>query len=416
MLGTTPVSLYDVWGCGDAAPAELEWQMKRILLVFGTRPEAIKMLPVASALAREPDIEPIICVTGQHREMLDSVLSLFQVQPQYDLNIMRRVQGLEQMTSAVLEGVGRLVDKVRPDYVLVHGDTTTAMAAALAAFYKKVTVGHVEAGLRSGDTAQPWPEEANRRIVTVLANLHFAPTQGAQANLLAEGVASSAIFVTGNTVIDALHSAAARLRDSPALIADVASKLGFLTPDKPILLVTGHRRENFGEPFRNICEAIRDLAATGRIQVVYPLHLNPNVRAPVTEVLGNLKDVHLIEPLGFTLDDARLRRAGLDYHEWVTLRTWRDLDAWRDAHPRQRLFACSTRGSTRYDQAEIGIDDAILFGPETRGLPQHLLDTLTPKHLLRLPMRPGNRSLNLSNSVAVVVFEIWRRNGFAGSD
>ncbi|RST85173.1 UDP-N-acetylglucosamine 2-epimerase (non-hydrolyzing) [Aquibium carbonis] len=273
--------------------------MKKILLVFGTRPEAIKMLPVAKCLARETEVQTLICVTGQHREMLDQVLSLFDARPDYDLDIMRRAQGLEHITTAVLTGVAQVIDQVRPDRILVHGDTTTAMAASLAAFYRKVPVGHVEAGLRSGDIGQPWPEEANRRIVSVVTDLHFAPTARARDNLLAEGVSAKSIHITGNTVIDALRFTVDRLRGSQELETTLASRFDFLEAEKPILLVTGHRRENFGSPFHSVCEAIRDLAGSGRMQVVYPVHLNPNVMAPVNELLGSVPGVHLIEPLDY---------------------------------------------------------------------------------------------------------------------
>lgn len=273
--------------------------MKKILLVFGTRPEAIKMLPVAKALAREPDVQTLICVTGQHREMLDQVLNLFETEPDYDLDIMKRAIGLEQITTAVLDGVAKVIDEAGPDRILVHGDTTTAMAASLAAFYRKVPVGHVEAGLRSGDIRQPWPEEANRRIVSVVTDLHFAPTAGARNNLLAEGTSARSIYITGNTVIDALRLTVDRLRNDQELDTEICSRFGFLNPEKPILLVTGHRRENFGAPFRSLCEAIRDLANSGKVQVVYPVHLNPHVKAPVNELLGDTCGVHLIDPLDY---------------------------------------------------------------------------------------------------------------------
>ena len=257
------------------------------------------MLPVAKALAREPDVQTLICVTGQHREMLDQVLNLFETEPDYDLDIMKRAIGLEQITTAVLDGVAKVIDEAGPDRILVHGDTTTAMAASLAAFYRKVPVGHVEAGLRSGDIRQPWPEEANRRIVSVVTDLHFAPTAGARNNLLAEGTSARSIYITGNTVIDALRLTVDRLRNDQELDTEICSRFGFLNPEKPILLVTGHRRENFGAPFRSLCEAIRDLANSGKVQVVYPVHLNPHVKAPVNELLGDTCGVHLIDPLDY---------------------------------------------------------------------------------------------------------------------
>jgi UDP-N-acetylglucosamine 2-epimerase len=272
---------------------------QKILLVFGTRPEAIKMLPVAKALAEEPGIEPRICVTAQHRQMLDPVLDLFDTKPEFDLNIMAEAQGLEQVTTRVLTGVGAVLDAVRPDRMLVHGDTTTTMAASLAAFYKKVPVAHVEAGLRSGDPLQPWPEEINRRVTDVIADLFFAPTRRTRDNLLRENVPTGAIHVTGNTVVDALLAVAARIERRPELAARLADRFAFLDPSRPVLLVTAHRRENFGAPFRSLCQAIRDLARSFPIQVVYPVHLNPNVQRTVREVLVGARNIHLIEPLDY---------------------------------------------------------------------------------------------------------------------
>ncbi len=272
---------------------------QKILLVFGTRPEAIKMLPVARALAAEPGIEMKICVTAQHRQMLDQVLELFETTPDYDLDIMAHAQGLEQITTGVLNKLSAVLAEAKPDRILVHGDTTTTMAASLAAFYKRIPVGHVEAGLRSGDPSQPWPEEINRRVTDVIADLFFAPTTGSRDNLLAENVAPRAIHVTGNTVIDALLAIVERIERRPELAAELASRFGFLDPARPILLVTGHRRENFGPPFLSLCEAIRDLARAHPIQVVYPVHLNPNVQSAVRQVLDGVPHVHLIPPLDY---------------------------------------------------------------------------------------------------------------------
>lgn len=272
---------------------------QKILLVFGTRPEAIKMLPVAKALARTPGIEARVCVTAQHRQMLDQALDLFGVQPAYDLDIMKQAQGLEEITTAVLTGMKTVLAAERPDRILVHGDTTTTMAASLAAFYAKIPVGHVEAGLRSGDPLQPWPEEINRRVTDVIADQFYAPTARSRDNLIRENVAPSKIHVTGNTVIDALHEILAQIDRQPALLADLERQFSFLDPALPILLVTGHRRENFGAPFLSLCEAIRDLARAHPIQVVYPVHLNPNVRSAVNGVLRDISNVHLIEPLEY---------------------------------------------------------------------------------------------------------------------
>ena len=257
------------------------------------------MLPVAQALARQPGIETRICVTAQHRQMLDQVLELFDVKPDYDLDIMRQAQGLEQITSAALLGLTRVLDEVKPDRILVHGDTTTALAGALAGAYRKVPVGHVEAGLRSGDPLQPWPEEMNRRVVDAIADQFYAPTSTSRENLLKENIAASRIHVTGNTVIDALHETLHRIDRRPELAAQLAGQFDFLPPDRKILLVTGHRRESFGAPFQSLCEAIGDLARAHPISVVYPVHLNPNVQTAVRQVLGGIDNVHLIPPLDY---------------------------------------------------------------------------------------------------------------------
>lgn len=266
------------------------------MLIFGTRPEAIKMLPVAIELRRNSDVNVQICVTGQHREMLAQVMDLFGERADFDLDIMRNAQGLEQITTAVLKGVGEVLRTTRPDRVLVHGDTTTTMAAALAAFYEHIPVGHVEAGLRSGDRSQPWPEEINRRVTDVIADLFFAPTASSKANLLNESIAAGQVHVTGNTVIDALLIVQERLSTDKARRSQIEKRFQFLEPNKPMILVTGHRRENFGNAFRDICLAIKELGQTCNAQIVYPVHLNPNVRQPVGDILGNVPNVHLIEP------------------------------------------------------------------------------------------------------------------------
>lgn len=270
----------------------------RILTVFGTRPEAIKMAPVVGALAACDDFEARVCVTSQHREMLDQVLRLFEIEPDYDLNIMRESQGLTGITSRVLEGLETVFDDWRPDHVLVHGDTTTTFAASLAAFYQKIPSAHVEAGLRTGDIYSPWPEEMNRRLTGSIADLHFAPTERARENLLKENVAEDQIFVTGNTVIDALLETQERLSGDSAIARGFNEQFSYLG-DKRLVLVTGHRRENFGEGLRNVCQALADLASRGDVTILYPVHLNPNVQGPVHELLGDLQDVHLIEPVDY---------------------------------------------------------------------------------------------------------------------
>lgn len=271
----------------------------KILLVFGTRPEAIKMLPLVRALAHEPAVEVRVCVTAQHREMLDQALELFGVKPDYDLDIMTKAQGLGQITTAVMNGVTGVLEELQPDRVVVHGDTTTAMATSLAAFYQKIPVAHVEAGLRSGDPLQPWPEEINRRVIDTIADQFYAPTNGARANLLREGVRSEAVHLTGNTVIDALLWVAGRIESDLGLGASLREQFAFLDHGRRLLLVTGHRRENFGQPLLDICAAIADLTTIHGLQVVYPVHPNPNVRGPVNDALANVSHVHLIEPLDY---------------------------------------------------------------------------------------------------------------------
>jgi UDP-N-acetylglucosamine 2-epimerase (non-hydrolysing) len=267
-----------------------------ILTVFGTRPEAIKMAPVVRALSAASDLEARVCVTAQHREMLDQVLRLFRVQPDYDLNLMKPGQNLTNITCSVLEGLRGLFRQWRPDRVLVHGDTTTTLATSLAAYYEKIPVGHVEAGLRTGNRYSPWPEEINRKLTGGIADLHFAPTGRARDNLRAESVPDRGIVVTGNTVIDALLDIRKMLRNDTDLYADMTSRFPFLRQEKRLILVTGHRRESFGSGFERICRALKRLAQRGDVEIVYPVHLNPNVRDPVLSALGDQSDVHLIAP------------------------------------------------------------------------------------------------------------------------
>ena len=283
--------------------------MKKILLVFGTRPEAIKMAPLVKRLQEMPEeFQTVVCVTGQHREMLDQVLRLFDITPEYDLNIMKPNQDLYDITSRILLGMRDVLREVQPDIVLVHGDTTTSMAAALAAFYQQIPVGHVEAGLRTGNIYSPWPEEMNRLITGRITTHHFSPTPLAKENLLREHVDEKQIIVTGNTVIDALQMVVKRLTEDKTLASDVAAKIyqmGYdvqrLESNRRMVLITGHRRENFGEGFLNICHAIKHLAEQYQeVDFVYPMHLNPNVRKPVLEILGEkAENVFLIEPLDY---------------------------------------------------------------------------------------------------------------------
>lgn len=268
----------------------------KILIVFGTRPEAIKMAPVVKRLTSTPGLQVQVCVTGQHRQMLDQVLDLFGIVPDIDLNIMRPGQDLTDITAAVLTALRDVLAAGNYDRLLVHGDTTTTMAATLAAFYARVPVAHVEAGLRTGNLAAPWPEEMNRAVVGRIADLHFAPTETARSSLLAENVAADSIHVTGNTVIDALQEVVARLEADPALGSGIAAGFPFLDPARRMILVTGHRRENFGAGFEQICHALKQIAAARDVQVVYPVHLNPNVQEPVRRILGDAPSVHLIAP------------------------------------------------------------------------------------------------------------------------
>ena len=271
----------------------------RVLAVFGTRPEAIKMAPVLRRLAAAPGIEARVCVTGQHRQMLDQVLDLFGIRHDHDLDLMRAGQGLTYITTAVLERLGAVLREVRPDRVLVQGDTTTTFAAALAAFYEKIPVGHVEAGLRTGNVLSPWPEEMNRRLATALASWHFPPTPEARDNLLREGIDPARITVTGNTVIDALLDAVAILDADPARTAALDRDLPRLDPDKRLILATGHRRENFDGGLARVAQGLRRLADRGDVEIVYPVHLNPNVQQAAHSVLGEHPAIHLIAPLDY---------------------------------------------------------------------------------------------------------------------
>jgi UDP-N-acetylglucosamine 2-epimerase (non-hydrolysing) len=268
----------------------------KILIVFGTRPEAIKMAPVVQKLQAEQGHTVHVCVTAQHREMLDQVLTLFGIKPDYDLNIMKPKQDLTDITANILLALRDILKDTSYDRLLVHGDTTTTMAASLAAFYAQVPVGHVEAGLRTGNIYAPWPEEMNRSLVGRIADLHFAPTQSAASALRAENVPDSQIIVTGNTVIDALQDVVKRFETDKTLDQQMRDRFPFLDPSKRMILVTGHRRENFGSGFENICKALKSISQKSDTQIIYPVHLNPNVQAPVNRILGDVDTVHLIDP------------------------------------------------------------------------------------------------------------------------
>lgn len=267
----------------------------QVLSVFGTRPEAIKMAPVVKALSTEKGIRSITCVTGQHRTMLDQVLALFGIVPDYDLAVMAPNQTLNGLASRVMVGLDDILAQVQPDYVLVHGDTTTAMAASLAACHRNIKIGHVEAGLRTYDLTKPWPEELNRRVIDVAATKLFAPTETSADNLRAERLGGE-ILVTGNTVIDALKETVSRIDSDPALRSQLEARFSFIDPSRRLLLVTGHRRESFGDGFLNICKALAELSRRADLQIVYPVHLNPNVSGPVHELLSDKANIHLIEP------------------------------------------------------------------------------------------------------------------------
>ncbi|WP_321997380.1 non-hydrolyzing UDP-N-acetylglucosamine 2-epimerase [Draconibacterium orientale] len=281
---------------------------KKILSVFGTRPEAIKMAPLVKELEKNKEIiDSKVCVTAQHREMLDQVLEIFDIHPDYDLDIMKPNQDLYEITSRVLLKMRDVLDDYKPDMVLVHGDTTTSTTAALAAFYKQIAVGHIEAGLRTGNIYSPWPEEMNRKMTGALSTWHFAPTQLARENLRTENVKEANIFVTGNTVIDALYLAASKIKSSPELEQSIIEELNSLfhadlasVLNSKYILVTGHRRENFGDGFIHICESLQEIAREfPEVNIVYPVHLNPNVKGPVYDLLKGFKNIHLIQPLSY---------------------------------------------------------------------------------------------------------------------
>ena len=272
--------------------------VKKVLLVFGTRPEAIKMAPLALQLKENTHaFETKVCVTGQHRQMLDQVLELFQLEPDFDLNLMKPGQTLSDVTSGVLKGLEGVFAEWLPDIVLVHGDTATTFAASLAAYYHKVKIGHVEAGLRTGDIYSPWPEEANRKLTGSLANYHFAPTQSSYNNLVKENIDPANIVITGNTVIDALLKVKEKVETDQKIIEQFEQQFSFLDKSKKLILVTGHRRENFGQGFLNICTALANIAKRYTdVQIVYPVHLNPNVQKPVNELLSGIENIYLIAP------------------------------------------------------------------------------------------------------------------------
>lgn len=270
----------------------------KVLSVFGTRPEAIKIAPIVRGLEAAPQVESRVCVTAQHRQMLDQVLELFQIKPDYDLDLMRENQSLAEISASIFTHLDAVLTDFQPDWVLVVGDTTTVVTTSLLAYYRRIKVGHVEAGLRTHNKWHPFPEELNRRIATVIADLHFAPTEWSKANLLREGVDETAILVTGNPVIDALNFVAGQ--EEPPEITALLGRLGTGSEDsRKLILITAHRRENFGKPFENICQAIRELASREDVEIVYPVHLNPNVQEPVNRILKGTARVTLLPPLDY---------------------------------------------------------------------------------------------------------------------
>jgi len=269
----------------------------KILSIFGTRPEAIKMAPLVNALNADDRFDSKVCVTAQHREMLDQVLHLFKIEPDFDLNIMEPKQSLNEITANILQDIKEILESYKPDLVLVHGDTATTFSSSLAAYYEQIPVGHIEAGLRTGNIYSPWPEEANRKLTGILTKYHFAPTENSKKNLVSEGFSEENIIVTGNTVIDALYWVKDKLLTDNSILNDLSKKFGYLNLEKKIILVTGHRRESFGGGFERICESIQRIATHNpEVQVIYPVHLNPNVQEPVNRMLSDLENVFLIEP------------------------------------------------------------------------------------------------------------------------
>ena len=284
---------------------------RKCLLAFGTRPEAIKLAPLVHRLRASEKVEPVVCVTAQHREMLDSVLQLFKITPHQDLAIMRPDQSLNALLARAISSLDEALAEIKPDLVLVQGDTATALAGGIAAFMRRIPVGHVEAGLRTGSLEHPWPEEANRRMIAVVTKRHYAPTQSSVDNLLREGTDPATVLNTGNTVIDALLSISERLDADNAWAHDVAAQLPAFAPNKRLILVTGHRRESFGAGFESICSALASIAQRSDVEIVYPVHLNPNVKTVVHERLGHLPNVHLIPPVDYASIVLLMKRAHL---------------------------------------------------------------------------------------------------------
>ena len=270
--------------------------LMKVLVVYGTRPEAIKMFPLIKEIQKYKNINLKVCVTGQHREMLDQMLDIFDIEPNFDLNIMKKNQNLSDTTTKILDGMNAIFADWLPDWVVVHGDTTTTLSASLAAFYKKIKIAHVEAGLRTGDIYSPWPEEVNRKFTDIVSSLHFAPTKNSKSNLLKEGINEKSIIITGTTVIDALLQSIELIKDNQNLKVSIEKKFHFLDKNKKLLLVTCHRRENFDTGHKNVCQALLDLANEENVQIVYPVHPNPNISRETFKILDKKQNIYLIDP------------------------------------------------------------------------------------------------------------------------
>ncbi len=338
----------------------------RVLTVFGTRPEAIKLAPVVRAMMADARVTHATCVSGQHRQMLDQVIEVFGLKPEYDLNIMKPGQSLDYVTAAALQGVGGVMDAFKPDWVIVQGDTATAFSAALAGFYRKVKVAHVEAGLRTGNLYSPWPEEGNRKLIGQITALHFPPTETSADNLRREAVDENIIKVTGNTVIDALQIVAGRLASDADLRANFDAKFSYLRSDKRLILVTGHRRENFDGGLERVCTALREIASRGDVDILYPVHLNPNVQETAKNVLGHHPAVHLIDPQDYVPFVYLMQRA----HIIVT-----DSGGIQEEAPGLGKPVLVTRDTTERPEA-ISAGTARLVGTDAAALVGHVTELL----------------------------------------
>lgn len=379
----------------------------KTLSIFGTRPEAIKMAPMIIALAKDDRFHSKVCVTAQHREMLDQVLELFGLVPDYDLNIMKAGQNLTDVTTAINQGLQAILEDFKPDVILVHGDTATTFAASLAAYYQQIPVAHIEAGLRTNDLYSPWPEEGNRRLTGSLASMHFAPTQTSRQNLLNEGVAAERIHVTGNTVIDALLGVVEKLRDprSP-LRSRLDQQFSFLPTGQRMVLVTGHRRENFGDGLERICQALTETAARfPTVTFVYPVHLNPNVQEPVRRLLAGIRNVHLIKPQ--------------DYLPFVYLMTrayliLTDSGGIQEEAPALGKPVLVMRDTTERPEA-VDAGTVRLVGTEVATIAHHLKELLSNETLYRKMSNAHNPygDGNACKRIREILIATWRKNEVA---